>query len=251
MTELLYLRDGDAAYVQRFTAKVTALPPGAVVLDRTFFYAVGGGQPADRGVLATPGGDEVPIADVARSGGVVLHRIGRGGDRAARSLKVGDEVEGRIDWERRFEHMRLHTGQHLASALLFRATGLRTKEAVLGKGQATLELEAPFPSETKFGEWVGTFELSVAGDRPLRVRYQPRAEYERAPPGRSGLIPLPPGVDPVRLIEIDGVDVNPCGGTHLRSTGAIGAVRFTPPPPEAPARIAFTLGPASAATPSA
>jgi Ser-tRNA(Ala) deacylase AlaX len=248
VTELLYLRDGDAAYVRTFEATVTALPPGAVVLDRTYFYAVGGGQPADRGTLTTPAGEELPIADVARSGGAVLHRIGRGADRAARSLKVGDPVRGTVDWGRRYDHMRLHTGQHLASALLFRSTGLRTKEAVLGKGLATLVLEAAYPDPASFPGWVASFELTVAGDRPIRVQFQPRAAYEQAPPGRSGLIPLPKEVDPVRLIEIEGTDANPCGGTHLRSTREIGPVLFRPLDPAAPGRIVFELTPAASPT---
>lgn len=250
MTELLYLTDPDAAYVRSFSARVVALPPGAVVLDRTYFYAVGGGQPADRGRLLGPSGQVVPIADVGRSGGVVLHRVGRSRDGTGKALQPGDAVTGEIDWDRRFEHMRLHTGQHLASALLFRATGLRTREAVLGKGGATLELEAPYPSDADFPAWVRTFETAVAEDRPVRVRFLPRAEYERAPPGRSGLIPLPAGIDPVRLIEIEGVDGNPCGGTHLRSTGGIGPVSFEAPRPTAPGRVAFRLRPSGPATTS-
>jgi len=241
MTELLYQADTDAAYVREFTARVTALPPGAVVLDRTYFYAVGGGQPADRGRLTGPTGATVEIVDVGRSGGEVLHRLGRKSD--PRALKVGDEVRGAIDWDRRFEHMRLHSGQHLASALLFTAFGLRTDRAVLGKGAALVELEAPLPADASFDAFVATFERTVLEDHPIAVRHLPKADYEAAPAPRSGRIPLPPGIERVRLVEIEGCDAAPCGGTHLRRTGEIGAVRFQAPTPQAPTRVSFALAP--------
>lgn len=239
MTELGYQADTDAAYVRSFEAEVVALPPGAVVLDRTYFYAVGGGQPADRGRLVAPTGASVEIADVGRTGGEVLHRLARRSD--PRALAVGMKVRGEIDWERRYAHMRLHTGQHLASALLFRTYGLRTDKAALGQGSARIELEAPLLSEPSFAEWVRSFEDAVAADRAVAVRHLDRGAYEAAPAPRSGRIPLPPGIDRVRLIEIDGLDAAPCGGTHLRRTGEIGPVRFTPPGPTTATRVAFDL----------
>jgi misacylated tRNA(Ala) deacylase len=245
MTELAYQADGPSAYVRTFTAHVVALPPGAVVLDRTYFYALGGGQPADRGRILGPGGAAVEVVDVGRSAGVVLHRLrkssGPGG-----ALQIGDEVRGEIDWTRRYEHMRLHTGQHLASALLFSATTLRTDKAVLGKGQAIIDLEGPLPAGFDPDAWVREYEAAIASDRAVRVRHLSLAEYEAAPAPRSGRIPLPSGIDRVRLIEIDGLDAAPCGGTHLSSTGAIAPVSVQPPTPELPKRWTFTPGPRSA-----
>lgn len=252
MTELAYQETSDAAYVRSFTARVEALPPGAVVLDRTYFYAVGGGQPADRGRLVGPEGTIVPIVDVARSGGSVLHRVGRSRSPVERPLRSGDTVTGEIDWTRRWEHMRLHTGQHLASALLFELLGLRTREAVLGKGAAVIELESPFPPDGPgFEAFVDRFEAAVRSDRRVQVRHLPRGEYESRPAPRSGLIPLPSGIDRVRLIEIDGLDASPCGGTHLKSTQEIGLVRFEPPTAEHPGRVRFVLSaPSGPATPT-
>lgn len=248
MTELLYQADSDAAYVRSFDARVVALPPGAVVLDRTYFYAVGGGQPADRGRLTGAGGSTVEVVDVARSGGEVLHRIGRRSD--PRALRVDATVHGEIDWDRRYGHMRLHTAQHLASALLYRTYGLRTEAALLGQGSATIDLEGRPAAVPAFDELVARFETAVREDRPLRVRHLPRAEYEAAPAGRSGRIPLPSGIDRIRLIEIDGYDAAPCGGTHLRRTGEIGPVRLTAPSPAAPRRVSLALG-AAPPTPGA
>ncbi len=131
MTELAYLDGPDAAYVRRFRARIQARPPGAVVLDRTYFYAVGGGQPADRGILRAPSGRSVDVVDVSKSGTAVLHRT-RGSPEALADFAVGTEVEGVLDFERRYRHMRLHTGQHFLSARIFARAGVRTQKARLG-----------------------------------------------------------------------------------------------------------------------
>jgi len=177
--------------------------------------------------------------------------LAREGGDAVRAFHVGDAVHGEIDWERRFQHMRLHTGQHLASALLFSATGLRTDKAILGKGQATIDLEGSLPAGFDVAGWVRTYEAAIAADRSVQVRHLTLAEYASAPAPRSGRIPLPPGIERVRLIEIDGYDAAPCGGTHLRSTGPIGPIAVAGPSPESPRRWTFTLGaPVAPPTPS-
>lgn len=229
---------------------MVALPPSAVVLDRTFFYPGGGGQPPDRGSIVVAGADPAAVVDVARSGREVLHRLARSRGGAARTWRIGEEVEGMIDWDRRFAHMRLHTGQHLASALLFSGTGLRTRRAVLSGRGGTIDLEGPAPTGPAWDDWAAGFERAVAEDRSVRVRHVAVAEYERSPSPRSGLVPLPPGLTEVRLIEIDGSDASPCGGTHLRSTGEIGRFDFLPPTPAAPERVAFTLGPSASGPPT-
>jgi misacylated tRNA(Ala) deacylase len=233
VTELLYLATSDAAYERSFTATVRALPPGGVVLDRTLFYPVGGGQPADRGELrsyANPEGPVAFVADVARVGESVLHRLGRPRGGGARpSFALGETVEGRIDWSRRYRHMRLHTAQHLVSARAFARTHLRTRRALLSGTEATVDLEAAWPGELTLDEFADDLRERTRAAAPVRVRFLPRAEWDRAPVAeRSGLVPLPPAVDPVRLIEIAETDLCPCGGTHLRSTGEIGALVLEP-----------------------
>ncbi len=228
MTELAYLADPDAAYVRSFRARIAALPPGGVVLDRTFFYPTGGGQPSDRGWLALGGDGPVEVTDVRRSGPTVVHRV-RGPAAVVHRLAVGSEVEGTLDWARRHEHMRLHTVQHLLSARVFAREHLRTRRAQLGDGRATIDLEGPLdPAAVE----ALSRDLASALEEPrtVSVREVARAEWERAPlAGRSGLVPLPPQVDPVRVVEIAAWDVCPCGGTHVRSTGEIGPLRLEPP----------------------
>lgn len=244
MTELAYLADMTRAYERTFTARVVALPPGAVVLDRTLFYPAGGGQPCDRGTVAADPGVPVPIVDVVKSGGTVLHRFGRHAGPAAAGLRIGAPVTGAIDWERRHLHMRLHTAQHLVSARLFELAGRRTRRASLAGRAAVIDLEAPWPESEPWERLVAAVRDVLAHPRPVRVEQVPRADWLKAPGGRSGLVPLPPAVDPVRVIAIEGVDRCPCGGTHVRSTGEIGPLDLPPP---AGARVTLTL---DAAAPS-
>jgi len=251
VTELAYLVDLPAAYVREFRARVTALPPGAVVLDRTYFYPTGGGQPADRGELGLPDGPILRVVDVNKSGPSVVHRV-QGSPAAVRALGVGAELEGRIDWERRHRHMRLHTAQHLLSARIFSRFALRTRKAELSGHRATLDLDGPLDAGT-LPVLSADLEESVAHPREVRVRFVARAEWDRNPMSdRSGLVPLPRQVDPVRVVEIDATDACPCGGTHVRSTGELGAVALHPPVPIAggASRVSFSLAEAGGPTPS-
>jgi misacylated tRNA(Ala) deacylase len=246
VTELAYLVDPPAAYVRSFRATVTALPPGGIVLDRTFFYPTGGGQPNDRGTLRG-GGASLEVVDVAKSGASVVHRV-KAPAAAMAGIRIGSELEGTIDWERRHRHMRLHTGQHLLSARIFTRARLRTRRASLGGSEASLDLEGPLAAD-RLDELAGDLREAVERPRPVSIRYVPRAEWDRNPAAeRSGLVPLPPFVDPVRVVEIDATDVCPCGGTHLRSTAEIGtaALRLE----RGGERILLTLLPDAPATPA-
>ena len=242
MTELAYLAAIDDAYVREFRAKVVALPPGGVVLDRTYFYPTGGGQPSDRGTLGAPGRARAEVVDVTKSGPSGVHRL-KGGAGGRPDLQVGEEVEGSIDWERRHRHMRLHTAQHFVSGRIFTRTGRRTRRANFSGVRAVLELDGPLDDGLVL-QLADDVRAAVAPSRPVTIRHLPRAEWEHHPLSeRSGLVPLPPQVDPVRVVEIDGFDVCPCGGTHLRATGEIGSVVFERPLPlgDGGSRLVFTL----------
>lgn len=245
MTELAYLATMDEAYRRTFTATIQALPPGAVVLDRTWFYPAGGGQPGDRGTL-TVDGVPVPVVDVAKSAGAVLHRLGRGRSGRAPGLRVGAAVEGTIDWDRRQRHMRLHTAQHLVSAEIFAATGVRTRRATMAGTEGIVELESPWPADRPWGALVTAVADAVHAARPVRVAWVPRPEWDQAPAARSGLVALPPNVDPVRVIEIDGHDRCPCGGTHARNTAELGPIELPAP---TGTTVVLRIAPAAGPTP--
>ncbi|MCI4331209.1 MAG: alanyl-tRNA editing protein [Thermoplasmata archaeon] len=251
MTELAYLSDGAAGYVRSFRARVTALPPGGIVLDRTFFYPAGGGQMADQGTLQPAAGPPWKVTDVTKSGAAVIHRIGR--PAGSGTLTVGDEVEGAIDWGRRHRHMRLHTAQHLLSARIFSLTGLRTRKATMSGVRAEIELESTWPAGLVLEELDADVRRFLSPGRPVQIRYVPREEFERFPSARAGLVPLAPQVDPVRIVEIESADACPCGGTHVRDTGEIGPIALGSPStvPGGASRISFTVGADAPPTPGA
>jgi Ser-tRNA(Ala) deacylase AlaX len=139
--------------------------------------------------------------------------------------------------------MRLHTAQHLASARIFARTGLRTRKASLAGSGATIDLEGPL-GEDALGAVAEDLREALDHPRDVRIRSVPRAEWDAHPAaGRSGLVPLPAQVDPVRIVEIDTADACPCGGTHVRTTGEIGAVGWLPivPLPGGASRVGFSL----------
>ncbi len=228
MTELAYLADEASAYTRDFRAKVVALPPGAVVLDRTYFYPAGGGQQADHGTLGPVGQARYSVVDVTKSGSSAVHRVRKGTGPAPPALQVGEEVEGSIDWDRRHRHMRLHTGQHLLSALVFQRTGVRTREATMSGSGGTVDLEAAFPAGVPVETLAREANSLLQENRRVTIRHVARSEWELNPGARSGLVPLPRHVDPVRIIEIDGLDSCPCGGTHVRATGEVGEMVLDP-----------------------
>jgi misacylated tRNA(Ala) deacylase len=250
VTELAYLTDEDAAYTRQFVAQVVALPPGGVVLDRTFFYPAGGGQPADHGSLTPPGGTPYLVVDVTKSGTAAVHRTRRPVPSASPALRIGDRVEGRLDWERRHRHMRLHTGQHLLSALIFDRTGVRTREATMSGFGGTVDLERSLPASASPADLATEANRLLAEGRRVSIRHLSREAWERNPTPRSGLVPLPRHVDPVRIIEIEGLDACPCGGTHVRTTREVGTLALDPPIPLAlgSVRVPFRLLDASPPT---
>ncbi len=252
MTELAYLATIDEAYVRSFRGRVVALPPGAIVLDRTYFYPTGGGQPCDHGTLGAPDVGTFEVVDVSKSGPSVVHRVKARPGTLGR-LVVGAELEGTIDWERRHRHMRLHTSQHVLSARIFARTGRRTRRASFSGVRASLDLDGPVPEEAWRTVAEDVTEIARNG-RAVAIRHVPRAEWDANPDSaRSGLVPLPPQVDPVRVVVIGDVDVCPCGGTHLRNTAEIGTVTLEPATPTADGgcRVVFTLSDRTSAAPPA
>lgn len=219
--ENAYLLDLEAGYQTRFTSVVRALPPGGAILESTLFYPTGGGQPCDQGRFRLADGSTVRVDAVESRSGTTIHRI-RSQDLPR--LSPGLAVEGEIDWERRYGHMRGHTGQHLLSALAFRRFGLRTERARIGGAGGSFELTGPLPGPSSREELYAQANEEFF-TRPVRVslRFVSPEELLREP-GRSGTERLPQGLERIRLVEIAGADFAPCGGTHVRSTEEVGTV---------------------------
>lgn len=216
MTEWLFQQD---AYLQRCNARVVEVLPEGVVLDRTVFYPLGGGQPGDAGVLRATDGREWRVTD-ARKGeaGRILHRLADGVVPPA----PGDEVEAILDWDRRYLHMRMHTGLHLlGSVLRYGVTG-----GQIAADRSRLDFDTQdeiFPARVD-----EALQSLVAEDHPLSSRWITDAELDAQPELVRTLSVQPPrGAGRIRLLEIAGVDLQPCGGTHVRSTGEVGRLVVT------------------------
>lgn len=178
-SEPRYLLDLDAGYLKEFEAEVTALPPGAVVLSETLFYPTGGGQPCDQGALVLPSGERVPVVDVGHQGGLTLHRLGR---KSGAGLQRGMRVRGEIDWPRRYTHMRLHTAQHLLSALAFRKFQVRTDRAQLSGRGGYLDLERPLPGPSEMAAlYQEANEQFFQRHVPVSLRFLGREEFAQLP----------------------------------------------------------------------
>ena len=211
MTERLYYTD---AYCTGFSARVVErLAWGgrpAVVLDRTAFYPASGGQPADRGTL---GGLAVRDVVVREEDGAIVHVL-------ERALRTSD-VEGVLDWSSRFDHMQQHTGQHILSAAFEQVLDADTVGFHLGTETSTVDINV---ARLEPAALVPVEELAnrvIWENRPVSVRFVGPDELVTLPLRR------PPAVEgPVRIVEIAGFDLNPCGGTHVARTGEIGLIKI-------------------------
>ena len=203
MTERLYYTD---SYLRAFRARVVeaSLDRCKIYLDRTAFYPASGGQPFDIGTL---GG--APVLEVIDEEDRIAHVTG--------APVKADEVEGEIDWTRRFDHMQQHTGQHLLSAVFADLLGAATVSFHLGAGSCTIDLARPSLSSDEMEAVERRANEIVFENRPVGVSFADAAEDLglRKPTERSGTI---------RIVTIQDLDRSACGGTHVRSTGEIGPI---------------------------
>jgi misacylated tRNA(Ala) deacylase len=219
-TDCLFRED---SYLKDCDATVVAIEPnGGIVLDRTVFYAASGGQPADRGALVTKAGAAIPIANVVFTdpGKTTIAHVPAPG---APPVAVGDAVKAEIDWPIRHARMRMHTALHLLSAVLpYPVTG-----GSVGEAESRLDFDIPDAGLDKDAITAKLVEM-IASDAAVSSRWIADAELE-AHPGliKTMSVKPPTGTGRVRLIEIAGLDLQPCGGTHVRSTAEIGTVRVT------------------------
>ncbi len=219
-TDCLFRED---SYLKSCDARVVAITEqGGIVLERTVFYANSGGQPGDTGVLGTGDGRDVRIdnaiyIDPAKS--EIAHLPAPG----TPALSVGDALTAAIDWDKRYARMRMHTALHLLSAVLpYPVTG-----GSVGDSEGRLDFDIREAGLDKDAITAKLAEM-IARDARVTARWISDAELE-ANPGlvKTMSVKPPRGTGRVRLIEIDGLDLQPCGGTHVHSTGEIGSVRVT------------------------
>jgi misacylated tRNA(Ala) deacylase len=211
----------DDSYLKDCEARVVATGDDGIVLDRTVFYANSGGQPGDIGILVGEGGTEIPVANTVYLDQMkteIAHVPGAG-----TKLSIGEPVTARIDWDKRYARMRMHTALHLLSAALpYAVTG-----GSVGDIEGRLDFDIPEAGLDKEAITAKLAEM-IAADAPVTSRWITDEELA-ANPGlvKTMSVKPPMGTGRVRLIEIAGFDLQPCGGTHVRTTGEIGQVAVT------------------------
>ncbi|HXT81295.1 MAG TPA: alanyl-tRNA editing protein [Acetobacteraceae bacterium] len=211
----------DQPGLAQIAATVTASAPEGIVLDRTVFYARGGGQPGDTGVLRWSGG-ETPIADTVKGeGGAILHVPAEG----AELPPAGAAVEAAIDWDRRHRLMRMHTAMHLLCSLI---KGAAVTGGSVGTDRSRLDFDLPNPPPKETIE--AELNALIAADHAVQIEWVDEAVLD-TDPGlvRTMSVKPPRGTGRLRLMRIGDdqapVDLQPCGGTHVTRTGEIGPVR--------------------------
>ncbi|MBM6594245.1 alanyl-tRNA editing protein [Microvirga pudoricolor] len=213
----------EDAYLESCPATVIEVTPeGGVVLDRTVFYVQGGGQPGDTGALRASDGREIPVTNTvySKDRSQILHLVA---PESAAAFKAGDQVEAKLDWLQRYLRMRVHTALHLLSVVLpYPVTGGAIAD---GEGRLDFDIQEAGLDKTDLTEKLNAL---VAKDAAVTDRWITDEELD-ANPGlvKTMSVKPPRGSGKVRLVEIEGIDLQPCGGTHVRRTGEIGIVVVT------------------------
>ena len=219
MTEELFLKD---SYLREFEARVVELSGREVILDRTAFYPGGGGQPPDRGTLGV-GPVRASVVDVRREGREIIHVLESPIPDTVRDLR------GELDWERRHAHMRHHTALHVLSGVIWRNFGAKVTGGQMRSDRARMDFSFP-------GEWttdvVGEIERltneALTEERPVKVYELPREEALKNPDLiRTQINLVPERVKVIRIVEIEGIDTQADGGTHVANTREVGRMEIT------------------------
>jgi len=213
MTEELFRED---SYLKTCEAEVTAVDGNRVYLDRTVFYPTGGGQPGDTGVLRSAGGAEYPVTETVKGEYGIAHVLAEDAPVPA----LGETLTAAIDWDRRYRLMKMHTCMHVLSYVV----PLGVTGGSIRDGSARLDFDAPEPLDKE--DINRRLNEVIAAGAPVSKRWITDEEMDARPELVKTLSVQPPrGTGRVRLIEIEGLDLQPCGGTHLNDVKEIGPVR--------------------------
>jgi misacylated tRNA(Ala) deacylase len=214
----LYLKD---SYQKEFDATVESVKEGKfIVLDNTLFYSNSGGQPHDTGTLTTPNGVTYKVVYVGKFGGKISHEVDKEG------LKPGDKVHGVLDWQRRYTFMRMHTAAHLLSAIIYKKTGALITGNQLGEEKSRIDFSLEEFDRDILMQLQNEANQMIEEKLLVNTKIIPRKELETSAGLPKLAMGLPESVKEVRLVEIPGLDVQPCGGTHVKTLAEIGKIEI-------------------------
>ena len=217
MENALYMND---SYLKEFEANVESVKDDKfVVLDSTAFYPTGGGQPHDTGLMIC-NGEEYPVVYVGKFSGKISHEVGKPG------LNLGDKIIGRIDWDRRYKFMRMHTAAHLLISIFNKESNVLITGNQIDEDKTRIDFNMENFDREKIMQYIGTANEIIKQDIPVKTYYLPKEKAMKI----QGIVKLagalPPDVRTLRIVEIPGVDLQADGGTHVKSLSEIGTIVF-------------------------
>ncbi len=217
-TEMLFL---DDSYAREFRGRVVGVEDHSVALDRTLFYARGGGQMADRGSLRWYGGTSQVVA-VEKRGDVVYHTLD------GPLPTANEDVSGEIDWDHRYQMMRTHTALHVLCGVIFRLYGAQVTGCQMYEDRARMDFTLADLSRERIAQIEQASNEGITSGFPVRSRWIPRREAELIPQLiRTKINLVPRHIDPIRVVEIVGLDLQADGGTHVANTLELGGLKIT------------------------
>ncbi|MBI3027666.1 alanyl-tRNA editing protein [Candidatus Woesearchaeota archaeon] len=217
MQNALYM---DDSYLKEFEAAVESVKDDKyVVLDKTAFYPTGGGQPHDNGTIVC-NGEEYPVVYVGKFSGQISHEIAKPG------LKVGDQVSGSINWERRYKFMRMHTAAHLLISIFNKESNVLITGNQIDEEKTRIDFNMENFDRNKIMSYIEQANQIIKQDLPVKNYYLPREEAMKIAGVVKLAAALPPNVDTLRIVEIPGIDIQADGGTHVKSLSEIGTVEL-------------------------
>ena len=235
-TEPLYM---DDSYLRKFSAAIVDVDEGSVALDRTAFYPGGGGLPSDTGTIRI-GDEELEVPVTYKKGGLIYHKLEGGGH-----VKLGEIVEGKIDWDRRYRLMRMHTGLHVLGAIFYGRMGALVTGNQIGVDRSRVDVDIEGFKRELIGGMLEEVNGILSEGRKVKIYYLPREEALRIP----GIVKLagamPPNVKRLRIVEVEGIDIQADGGPHVANTKEVGKLILlkTESKGRRNKRIYFTLEP--------
>ena len=223
MTLQYHMPSHDGTYTKEFEAKVTATYPEIVELEKTAFYPLGGGQPSDKGIMEWDN-QKVEVVDV-RKKTRIRHMV------KGNIPDVGTTVKGTLDWNRRYSHMKMHTSQHLVSAVVNEIYKSDTVGNQIGEEKSRIDFKPLKLDKGQISEVEAKVNDYISEDLEVNISEELRSNLENNPDIRSSMSSglwkmLPKSVTKLRVITIGDIDVCPCAGTHVKSLKEIGKVSF-------------------------
>ncbi len=211
----LYIED---SYLRDFDATVESALLDRITLDKTAFYPASGGQPSDLGIILRDG-EEFKVLKVEALDGGIVHIVDREG------LQPGDSIRALLDFERRYRLMRSHTACHILSAVIFKETGAKITGNQIDLSRSRVDFSLESFDKVKMNEYIGEANRLIQENRPVKTRVLPRDEALKIPDLVRLAMDLPDREE-IRVVEIEGIDTQACGGTHVKSTGEIKGIKM-------------------------